>query len=71
MRTLTIRLDPQLEADLERLATARQRTKSDLVRELLRRYTTQALYHQARDRLRPHAERVGLVSDEDFFHEFS
>jgi predicted transcriptional regulator len=71
MTTLTIRLDAELEADLERLAKARHRTKSDLVREVLRRYTTDQLYQEARDRLRPHAEQAGYLTDEDFFREFS
>jgi predicted transcriptional regulator len=71
MSTLTIRLDAELEADLERIARARHRTKSDLVREVLRRYTTRELYQEARDRLRPCAEEAGYLTDEDFFREFS
>lgn len=71
MSTLTIRLDAKLEADLERIAKARHRTKSDLVREVLRRYTTRELYQEAHDRLRPHAEQAGYLTDEDFFREFS
>lgn len=70
MPTLTIRLDADLEADLERIAKARHRTKSDLVREVLRRYTTRELYAEAHDRLRPHAEQSGYLTDEDFFREF-
>ena len=37
MTTLTIRLDDQLDGQLSRLAERSHRTKSDLVREMLRR----------------------------------
>lgn len=71
MGTLNIRIDDELEADLERLARAQHRTKSDLVRNILRRYTTVELFSQAREELRPYGEQAGYLTDEDFFNEFS
>jgi len=37
MGTLTIRIDDELENDLDELAKAQHRTKSDLAREMLRK----------------------------------
>lgn len=71
MGTLNIRIDAELEAALERLAHAQHRTKSELVRDILRRYTAAELFVQAREELRPYGERAGYLTDEDFFREFS
>ena len=71
MSTLTIRLDAELDADLERIAKARYRTKSVLVREVLLCCTTRELYQEAHDRFRPHAEQAGYLTDEGFSRECS
>jgi predicted transcriptional regulator len=71
MATLTIRLDDQLEKQLARIAKEQNRTKSDLVRDILRRYTTVELFATARKRLQPYAEKAGYLTDEDFFRDFS
>ncbi|MBI2313498.1 MAG: ribbon-helix-helix protein, CopG family [Betaproteobacteria bacterium] len=71
MGTLTIRLDDKLDRELTRLAKQQKRTKSELVRDILRRYTTVELFDEARKRLQPYAERAGYLTDEDFFREFS
>jgi predicted transcriptional regulator len=71
MGTLTIRLDDDLDRELTRLARRQKRTKSELVRDILRRYTTIELFGEARRRLRPYAEKAGYLTDEDFFRNFS
>ncbi len=71
MGTLTIRLDDKLEADLERLSRQQKRTKSELVRDILRRYTSAELFQEARRHLKPYAERAGYLTDEEFFRDFS
>jgi predicted transcriptional regulator len=71
MATLTIRLDDELEAALTRLAQASKRSKSDLVREMLRRQIALAELKATRKRLAPYAERAGYLTDEDFFRDFS
>lgn len=71
MSSLTIRIDNQLEQDLQRIAQARHRTKSDVVREMLRRDATRELFELAREGLRPTAIQAGLLTDEDFFDTFS
>ena len=71
MSTLTIRIDDDLDAELTRLAAAAHRTKSDLVREMLRRETAPAAFDLARRELVPLAERAGYLTDEDIFRDFS
>lgn len=71
MSTLTIRLDDQLDTLLSRLAERSHRTKSDLVREMLRREAALEELRQTRGLLKPYAERAGYLSDEDFFRDFS
>lgn len=71
MTTLTIRLDDELDAALTRLAETAHRTKSDLVREMLRREAALAELRQSRSLLKPYAERAGYLTDEDFFRDFS
>jgi predicted transcriptional regulator len=71
MGTLTIRLDEKLDQELARIAKQQKRTKSELVRDILRRYTTAELFDEARKRLKPYAAKTGYLTDEDFFRDFS
>ena len=71
MGSLTIRIDERLEADLARIAKAKGVTKSEVVRDMLRRFTTSELFELARRELRPFAESEGYLTDEDFFRDFS
>jgi predicted transcriptional regulator len=71
MTSLTIRLDDELDAQLVRLAEQSHRTKSDMVREMLRRQAALEELRQSRALLRPFAERAGYLSDEDFFRDVS
>lgn len=69
MATLTIRLDAELDAILTKLAERSRRTKSDLVREMLRREAARAELRRSNALLRPFAERAGYLTDEDFFRD--
>jgi predicted transcriptional regulator len=71
MGTLTIRIDDELEKDLERLAKARHRTKSDLAREMLRKRIAVERFRELRRKALPLAEAAGYVSDEDVFRDVS
>ena len=71
MATLTIRIDEQLENDLERLARTQHRTKSDLAREMLRKRVAVERFRELRRRALPLAEAAGYVSDEDIFRDVS
>ena len=71
MATLTIRIDEQLENDLERLASTQHRTKSDLAREMLRNRVAVERFRELRRRALPLAEAAGYICDEDIFHDVS
>ena len=68
---LTIRLDPDLERQLERLSAATGRTRSELVRDALRRQLALLQFEQLRRRLVPFAEARGYLTDEDVFRDVS
>jgi predicted transcriptional regulator len=67
MSTLTIRLDPKLEKELDRIARRTGRTKSEIAREALQRQVAVTRFRELRRRTLPFAEAQGLVTDEDVF----
>ena len=71
MKTLTIRLDDKLDAHLQELAARTGRSKSEFVREAIRRQVTTARFDDLRQRLAPFAEARGWVTDDDVFGEVS
>ena len=69
MGTLTIRIDDELENDLEQLAKAQHRTKSDLAREMLRKRIAVEHFRALRHKALPLAEAAGYLTDEDVFRD--
>jgi predicted transcriptional regulator len=65
--TLTLRLDEELERDLDNLAKQTGRTRSDLARDALRRQLSLLRFERLRNRVLPFAEARGLLTDEDVF----
>jgi predicted transcriptional regulator len=65
--TLTIRLDEDLERELDRLTVETGRTRSDLARDALRRQLGVVRFELLRDKVLPLAEAQGLLTDEDVF----
>lgn len=68
---LTIRLDPALERQLEALARASGRSKSEIVRDALRRQLALARFEGLRRRTLPAAEARGYLTDEDVYRDVS
>jgi predicted transcriptional regulator len=68
---LTIRLDPFLDRQLRRLARRTGRSRSDLVREALRRQLAVGQFEELRRRAIPLAEARGYLTDEDVFRDIS
>lgn len=64
---ITIRLDPGLEELLDRVCQETGRSRSEVVREALRRQLTLELFEEARRELIPFAEAQGIFTDEDVF----
>lgn len=71
MATLTMRIDPPMEAALASLAKATHRSKSDLAREMLRRQLAVRGFQSLREQALPHAEAAGYITDEDVFRDVS
>ena len=71
MGTLTIRIDDELEKDLDQLAKALHRTKSELAREILRKNIAVERFRHLRCKALPLAEAAGYLTDEDIFRDIS
>jgi predicted transcriptional regulator len=68
---LTIRLDRALERELTRLAKRTGRSRSDLVRDAVRRQLALVQLESIRRRVMPLAEARGYLTDEDVFRDVS
>lgn len=68
---ITIRLDPDLERRLDRLAEESGKSRSEIVREALRRQLALFQFEQLRERTMPFAEVRGYLTDEDVFRDIS
>jgi predicted transcriptional regulator len=68
---LTVRLDPELERRLEQAAKQSGRTRSEFVREALRRQLALSQFEGLRRRIMPFAEAQGYLTDEDVFRDVS
>ena len=68
---LTIRLDPDLQRRLSRAAKRSGRTRSEVVRDALRRQLAVAQFEDLRRRIMPFAEAQGYLTDEDVFRDVS
>ena len=68
---LTIRLDPELNRQLDRLAARSGRSRSDIARDALRRQLAVLQFEEARRQVLPFAEARGYLTDEDVFRDIS
>lgn len=67
--TVTIRIDEELERRLTAVSRRSGRSRSEIVREGLRRQLARMSFEQLRERLTPFAEAQGVLTDEDVFRE--
>ena len=68
---LTVRIDEGMEKQLNKLAAQRGVSRSDLVRDILRRYLTIEAIDEIRREVMPYAEAAGWLTDEDVFRDVS
>ena len=71
MSPLTIRLDVELERTLDEYCRQTGQSRSDVVRDALRRQLAVSRFEQLRNRLMPYAEAKGYLTDEDVFRDIS
>ena len=64
---ITIRLDQSMEELLDEVCEDTGRSRSEVVREALRRQLTLQRFEEARRRIIPFAEARGILTDEDVF----
>ena len=69
--TLTIRLDQDLERMLDRLCKRTGQSRSEIVRQAVRREVSLSRFDNLRRRAMPFAEARGFLTDEDVFREIS
>ncbi|MGH7566238.1 MAG: ribbon-helix-helix protein, CopG family [Gemmatimonadota bacterium] len=68
---ITIRLEKDLERRLDEVVRRTGRTRSEIVREALRRQLALMAFDDLRERTMPYAETAGFLTDEDVFREIS
>lgn len=64
---MTIRLDAKIQRELHRLSRRLERSRSDIVRDVVRRQVTLLRFEQSRRTLLPLVEAQGILTDEDVF----
>lgn len=68
---ITIRLEPELDRLLSRLAKQTGQSRSELVREALRRHLSLLRFETLRKSVLPFAEARGYLTDEDVYRDVS
>ncbi len=68
---VTIRLDKKLERTLDQVCRRSGRTRSEVVRDSLRRQLALLRFEQLREKVMPFAEARGYLTDEDMFKSVS
>jgi predicted transcriptional regulator len=68
---VTVRLDDDLEPLLDEVCRRSGRTRSEVIREALRRHLAQLRFVQLRRRVMPFAEARGYLTDENVFNKVS
>lgn len=65
--TVTIRLDARIQRELARLSRELGRSRSEIVRDAVRRQIALLRFERSRRALLPLAEAQGILTDEDVF----
>ena len=68
---ITIRLDDELYKMLNQVSRNLRRSRSEVIRDSLRRQLAILLFDNLRDKAIPYAEKKGFLTDEDIFREIS
>ncbi|MGB5813634.1 MAG: ribbon-helix-helix domain-containing protein [Thermoanaerobaculia bacterium] len=70
-RTVTVSLPEELADELDSLSAREGTSRSEVVRDALRRYFAVQEFRRIRRSLLPEAEAKGLLTDEDVFRQIS
>jgi predicted transcriptional regulator len=69
--TVTVRLDDDLDRELSEVSDALGRSRSEIVRDALRRQLSVLRFGELRKQVMPFAEARGYLTDEDVFEDVS
>jgi predicted transcriptional regulator len=69
--TVTVRLDEELDRLLSEASERLDRSRSEIVRDALRRQLSVMTFEKLREQVMPFAEARGYLTDEDVFEEVS
>lgn len=69
--TVTVRLDDDLDRQLAEASEALGRSRSDIVRDALRRQLSVLRFEKLREQVMPFAEARGYLTDDDVFDAIS
>lgn len=70
-QTVAVSLPAELTARLDVVADQEGTSRSEVVREAVRRYLALREFQKIRESLIPYAEAAGVLSDEDVFRSMS
>ena len=70
-QTVAVSLPAELTVRLDAVAVEEGTSRSEIVRDALRRYLAQRQLQQVRAAIIPFAEAAGVLTDEDVFREVS
>jgi predicted transcriptional regulator len=68
---ITIRLDAELDKMLNQVSRKLKRSRSEVVRDSLRRQLSIYIFETLRKNALPFAEKKGYLTDDDIFREIS
>jgi metal-responsive CopG/Arc/MetJ family transcriptional regulator len=72
MRTVvSVSFPEEMAVELDKVAKASGRTRSEIVKEALRAYLWEERFRALRGRIAPLAKKRGYVTDEDVFKDIS
>jgi predicted transcriptional regulator len=71
MSAVTIRLDSKLRRELDRLCRRLGRTRSEVVRDAVRRQIALLRFDEGQRRLIPYGEAAGYLTDKGVFRDVS
>ena len=69
--TVTVRLDEELNQELSEVSEALGQSRSEIVRDALRRQLSVLKFEKLREQVTPFAEARGYLTDEDIFEDVS
>ena len=70
-QTVAVSLPAELTVRLDAVAAEEGTSRSEIVRDALRRYLAQRQFEQVRMTILPFAESAGVLTDEDVFRDVS